>query len=71
MHEYTAELRIYGKDLNVADVTSDLGLEPSLVFRRGDKISKTKRVKESLWASCVPYEKLPCKRPQVFELAKT
>jgi hypothetical protein len=50
MHEYTAELRIYGKDLNVADVTSDLGLEPSLVFRRGDKISKTKRVKESLWA---------------------
>lgn len=49
-HEYSVELRIYGKNLNSSEVTSDLGINPSLIFRKGERIGKNKRIKEELWA---------------------
>ncbi|SRR6266446_10934628 len=49
MHEYLVELRIYGKDLEPAAVTKELGLQPSIVKRAGDAVS-TKRIDCGLWA---------------------
>lgn len=39
MHEYSVELRVYGKKLVPAEVTKDLGLHPSFVRHVGDKAS--------------------------------
>jgi hypothetical protein len=50
MHKYIAELRIWGEDLDIAEITDNLGLEPSLVLRRGDKLGRTKHIKESVWS---------------------
>ena len=45
-HEYSVELRIYGKDLNTSEITAELGLHPSLLI---DKALSPKK-DESLWA---------------------
>jgi hypothetical protein len=36
---FTVSLRIYGKNLDTSDVTSDLNLEPTIVFNVGDKMT--------------------------------
>jgi hypothetical protein len=48
MHEYTVELRIYGETLNPSAITSELGLQPSIVRRAGDSIG-TKSYQYALW----------------------
>ena len=50
MHEYTVELRIYGRDLNITSVTEQSGLEPSLVRKVGDRRSETLQWDEAMWA---------------------
>lgn len=50
MHEYTVELRIYGRNLNITSVTEQLGLEPSLLRHIGDRRSETSHWEEAMWA---------------------
>ena len=50
MHEYTVELRIHGAELVPANITADLGLEPSLVREVGERRSNATVWKEALWA---------------------
>lgn len=48
MHEYSVEFRIYGKELDILEVTSDLGYQPSSFKIKGELIG-TKYSKYSLW----------------------
>lgn len=64
--EYTVEFRIHGTDLNIASVTEQLRLEPSLVRNVGDHRSKTTRWEQGMWsyngnpdsAACVTWSSL-------------
>ena len=50
MHEYSVQLRIHGAELVPAEITTELGLEPSLVREVGERRSETTVWKEALWA---------------------
>jgi hypothetical protein len=50
MHEYTVELRIYGKQLDPAAVTDDLDLQPKEVRRMGEERGEATRWEESMWS---------------------
>ncbi len=50
MREYTVEFRIYGKDLDPAAITSELGLEPSEVRVTGEQRAQTTAWKEGMWS---------------------
>jgi uncharacterized protein DUF4279 len=49
MSEYSVEFRIYGKDLDISQVTADLGLTPSLVKQVGDRKGKDIYWEEAVW----------------------
>jgi hypothetical protein len=49
MHHYTVELRIEGRDLNPADVTANLGLEPTTTRSAGQRLTATKVYDKALW----------------------
>lgn len=48
MHEYTVELRIYGKELDVSKVTEYVGLQPSSLRRAGEAAG-SRQMEYSLW----------------------
>ena len=50
MDTYTVELRVESEHLSPAQVSIDLGLEPSLVRRAGEPRSGTSVFSKSLWA---------------------
>ena len=49
MHYYTVSLRIWGTDLELAQVSKKLGLEASLTFRAGE-MRAGRIVDKSMWA---------------------
>jgi Domain of unknown function (DUF4279) len=49
MHEYTVEFRISGAELVPADVTQELGLEPSIVREVGERRSEGQGWAQALW----------------------
>jgi hypothetical protein len=50
MKEYTVEFRIHGRDLDPSQVTSLLGLEPSLVRLAGDPRSSNANWVDAMWS---------------------
>ncbi len=50
MDTYTVELRVESEHLSPEQVSIDLGLEPSLVRRAGERRSSTSVFSKSLWA---------------------
>lgn len=50
MHKYTMEFRIYGETLDPSEVSTDLGIEPSLMIRAGERRTRTTRFEKSMWA---------------------
>jgi hypothetical protein len=50
MKEYTVEFRIHGRDLDPSQVTSLLGLEPSLVRLVGDPRSGNANWVDAMWS---------------------
>jgi len=50
MDTYTVELRVESEHLSPDQVSIDLGLEPSLVRRAGERRSSTSVFSKSLWA---------------------
>ena len=55
MHEYTVEFRIYGKELDPAAVSRDLGLQPKDVRRAGRERRNETGSEEAMWS----YDGLP------------
>jgi hypothetical protein len=62
MHEYTVELRIHGADVVPANITRELGLEPSLVREVGEYRGAGTVWSEALWA----YNGFPSGTPGVW-----
>jgi len=50
MHQYTVELRIYGKQLDPAAVTHDVALQPKQVRRVGEERGNASIWEESMWS---------------------
>lgn len=51
MHSYTVELRILGQDLDPDEATLRLGVEPSQIRRKGERLSDRCRPwDENMWA---------------------
>ncbi len=49
MHDYTVELRIQGKDLEVSEVSATLGLEPTNTRQAGQKLTRTRVYEKAMW----------------------
>lgn len=50
MHRYTVELRIIGPELDPEQVTEHVGLQPTLIRRKGEPRSKTSNWTTTTWA---------------------
>jgi hypothetical protein len=50
MHEYSVQLFIVGDDLDEAEVSRKLGLQPSVFLKKGEPMGPTKRRTHSSWA---------------------
>jgi len=50
MHEYSVSLVIAGDDLNEAEVTTILGLKPTVFLKKGERLSRERKREESVWS---------------------
>ena len=50
MHTYSVELRIVGDDLEESEVSSVLGLRPTLFHKKGEQKSPTLQMNQSVWS---------------------
>jgi len=49
MHDYTVDLRIEGRDLDVAAVSAALALDPTNTREAGQRLSETRVYEKALW----------------------
>jgi hypothetical protein len=50
MHEYSVQLLIVGDDLDEAEVSKKLGLQPTVFLKKGEPMGSQKRRTHSSWA---------------------
>lgn len=50
MHKYSVQFRVFGRNLDPDAVTRELGLEPNLIRRPGDKRGRERTWDESMWS---------------------
>jgi hypothetical protein len=50
MHTYSVELTIAGDDLDEAEVSTKLGLQPSVFLKKGEPLGPKRRRERSVWS---------------------
>jgi hypothetical protein len=50
MHTYSVDLTIAGDDLDEAEVSTKLGLQPLVFLKRGEPLGPKRRRQQSVWS---------------------